>query len=229
MMMSFYSAVGSYQIRTEHGAKMPYIQKLGKLYPLSIPEFVVWSTLLWEVMTYDDLKREYNAQMASVNIKAPELDQMLQLLLKRRLIIKGIGYTGIDALYNMLADAFIIPYRISKTKQAVSVLKYWSKRLIRITDAVRRLHSDSNFSDDEARVLSLAEQTPLSTAELVRCFERNLTDVSSPEKVIEGIYPQENSDQAHIANEVCYDKQRNAVLAAVASLYLRHRILLEVA
>lgn len=113
-MMSFYSAVGSYQIRTDHGAKMPYIQKLGKLYPLSIPEFVVWSTLLWEVMTYDDLKREYDAQMASVDIKAPELDQMLQLLLKRRLIIEGVGYTGIDALYNMMADAFVIPYRISK-------------------------------------------------------------------------------------------------------------------
>jgi len=171
MMMSFYSAVGSYQIRTEHGAKMPYIQKLGKLYPLSIPEFVVWSTLLWEVMTYDDLKREYNAQMASVNIKAPELDQMLQLLLKRRLIIKGIGYTGIDALYNMLADAFIIPYRISKTKQAVSVLKYWSKRLIRITDAVRRLHSDSNFDVFMNRRLHLIDN-------VLRILLRNVHVVS---------------------------------------------------
>lgn len=228
-MMSFYSAVGSYQIRTDHGAKMPYIQKLGKLYPLSIPEFVVWSTLLWEVMTYDDLKREYDAQMASVDIKAPELDQMLQLLLKRRLIIKGVGYTGIDALYNMLADAFVIPYQISKARQAISILKYWSKRLIRIADAIHRLQNDSKYSEDEARVLSLAEQTPLSTAELVRCFERNLTDVSSPEKVIEGIYPQEDSDQAHITNEECCAGQRNAVLAAVASLYLRHRILLEVA
>lgn len=227
-MMSFYSAVGSYQIRTEDGTKMPYIQKLGKLYPLSIPEFVVWSTLLWEVMSYEDLKREYEAQMATVDIKAPELDQMLQLLLKRRLIIKGIGYTGIDALYNMLADAFVIPYRISKGRQAISILKYWSKRLIRITDAIRRLRNDSNLSEDEERVLSLAEQTPLSTAELVRCFERYLTDVSSPEKVIEGIYP-DDSDQAHIVNEVFCAEQRDAVLAAVANLYLRHRILLEVA
>lgn len=228
-MMSFYSAVGSYQIRTDHGMKMPYIQKLGKLYPLSIPEFVAWSTLLWEVMTYDDLKREYDAQMATVDLKAPELDQMLQLLLKRRLIIKGNGYTGIDALYNMLADAFVIPYRISKAQQVVAVLKYLSKRLIRISDVVRRLRSNNHFSDDEARVLSLAEQTPLSTAELIRCFGRNLTDVSSPDKVIEGIYPQEDSDQAHIANEECCAEQRNAVLTAVASLYLRHRILLEVA
>lgn len=228
-MMSFYTAVGSYQIRTDEGAKMPYIQKLGKLYPVSIPEFVIWTTLLWTVMNYDELKLEYDAQMSAAGIKAPDLDQMLQLLIKRRLIIQGNGYTGTDALYNMLADAFVIPYRVSRCHQAISVLKYWSKHMIRITDAIRRLRSDNTFSADEARVISLAEQTPLSTAELVRCFERNLTDVSSPDKVIEGIYPQDDSDQAHIANEECHAEKRTAVLTAVANLYLRHQILLEVA
>ena len=42
-MMTFYAAAGSYQIREENGKKMPYIMRLGKLQPVSIPEFCIWS------------------------------------------------------------------------------------------------------------------------------------------------------------------------------------------
>lgn len=227
-MMSFYSAVGSYQLRSEKGVKMPFIQKLGKLYPLSIPEFCVWSILLWEVMTHEELEAEYTAQMKMAEIKAPKLDDMISLLLKRRLIIKGEGYTGSDALYNMLSDAFVIPYRISQGRQVFSILKFWSKRLIRLPNAIRRLKDADSMSDDEARVVALVEQTPLSTAELVRCFERGIHDVSTSEKVIAGIYPEDESDQDHIANEEFGSAKRIAVLRAVSKLYLRHQILLEV-
>jgi len=227
-MMSFYSAVGSYQLRSERGIKMPFIQKLGKLYPLSIPEFCVWSILLWEVMTRDELEAEYTAQMKSANIKAPNLDDMLSLLLKRRLIITGVGYTGSDALYNMLSDAFVIPYRISQGRQVVSVLKFWAKHLIRLPDAIRRLRDNDDLSDDEAKVVALVEQTPLSTAEIVRCFEKGISDVSTSKKVIAGIYPEDDSDQEHISNEVYSSTKRIDVLRAVSNLYLRHQILLEV-
>lgn len=42
-MMTFYAAAGSYQIRSEDGKNMPYIMRLGKLQPVSIPEFSLWS------------------------------------------------------------------------------------------------------------------------------------------------------------------------------------------
>ena len=47
IMMTFYAAAGSYQIRNEDGKDMPYIMRLGKLQPVSIPEFSIWSMLLW--------------------------------------------------------------------------------------------------------------------------------------------------------------------------------------
>lgn len=59
-MMTFYSAIGSYRIKKEDDTKVAYIQKLGKLYPISVPEFFIWSTLLWEVMTYQELKQTYD-------------------------------------------------------------------------------------------------------------------------------------------------------------------------
>lgn len=49
-MMTFYAAAGSYQIRSEDGKNMPYIMRLGKLQPVSIPEFSLWSMLLWDLV-----------------------------------------------------------------------------------------------------------------------------------------------------------------------------------
>lgn len=56
-MMTFYAAAGSYQIRSEDGKNMPYIMRLGKLQPVSIPEFSLWSMLLWDVLTYEELHK----------------------------------------------------------------------------------------------------------------------------------------------------------------------------
>ena len=101
--MTFYTAVGSYQMRTENGREMPYILRMGRLEPISIPEFFIWSHLLWEVETYDEIREFYQNQSKSLGVRLPNLDQALKMLIKRKLIAKGIGYTGEDALYDMLS------------------------------------------------------------------------------------------------------------------------------
>ena len=117
-MITFYAAIGSYRVKTEDGKKSVYIQKLGKYHPISIPEFAIWSSL-WEVMTYDELKKAYTDVMRLQQRSTPDFDQMLAMLIKRRLVISGIGYTGVDALYRMLADAFVVPYRIAPTQKGM--------------------------------------------------------------------------------------------------------------
>ena len=64
IMMTFYAAAGSYQIRNEDGKDMPYIMRLGKLQPVSIPEFSIWSMLLWDVLTHDELRKKYFEKMS---------------------------------------------------------------------------------------------------------------------------------------------------------------------
>jgi hypothetical protein len=225
-MMTFYAAIGSYRIKTVDGHKQPYIQKLGKLHPISIPEFLIWSTLLWEVMSYKELKHEYDALIIKAGIKAPQFDELIELLVKRKLIARGVGYTGADALYNMLSGAFIIPFRMSSGKKLLKVISLLSKKKITVIDAYNLLKNDARTAE-EIRVLDLVEQTPLSTSELIRCFDKQLTDVSTPEKVIAGIYTDDDSDQKHIANEQMKSPHTNAVLQAVSNLYLGRRIILE--
>lgn len=225
-MMTFYSAIGSYRIKNTDGHKMPYIQRLGKLHPISIPEFVIWSTLLWEVMTYEELKKHYEEQMALLTGPAPSFDQLLGMLVKRKLIVKGVGYTGQDALYNMLSDAFIVPYHISAVRKTAQLLKLLAQGSLRLMDIMTGTR-ERKWTAEECRVMELVTQTPLSTAEVIRCFERNITDVSSAEKVINGIYGTDDSDQRHIANEQIHSIYTRTVLQAVSNLYLGRRILLE--
>lgn len=91
-MMTFYAAAGSYQIRSEDGKNMPYIMRLGKLQPVSIPEFSLWSMLLWDVLTYEELRKKFYDKMEETEIEPSSFDKSLEMLVKRKLIIKGVGY-----------------------------------------------------------------------------------------------------------------------------------------
>lgn len=83
-MMTFYAAAGSYQIRNEDGKDMPYIMRLGKLQPVSIPEFSIWSMLLWDVLTHDELRKKYFEKMEEVKLDPSGFEKALEILLPAR-------------------------------------------------------------------------------------------------------------------------------------------------
>ena len=94
-------------------------------------------------------------------------------------MIKGVGYTGADALYNMLADTYVVPVRGLQGKQRFfNVLKLLKQRKVTFCEAVYLMQHEK-VTEDERRVLKLVMQTPLSVAELIRCFENSVRDVSS--------------------------------------------------
>lgn len=224
-MMTFYAAAGCYRIKDEDGHKVPYIQKLGKLHPISIPEFVIWSTLLWEVMTYQELKKCYTEQIGALHAKTPDFDEMLNLLVKRKLIVRGIGYTGQDALYNMLSDAFVVPYQTTGARKVMTGLKLVAQGKLPMSNFIRVL-TTGNRSEMEKRVMQLVKQTPLSTAEIVRCCERDIWDVSSSEKVLSGIYPE--FTQAEVAQQEALTNYTVPVMQAVSNLYVGKQVIIEV-
>ena len=93
-------------------------------------------------------------------------------------MIKGVGYTGADALYNMLADTYVVPVRGLQGKQRFfNVLKLFNHCYVFFCDAVYLMQHEK-VTEDERRVLKLVMQTPLSVAELIRCFENSVRDVS---------------------------------------------------
>lgn len=142
-MMTFYAAAGSYQIRNEDGKDMPYIMRLGKLQPVSIPEFSIWSMLLWDVLTHDELRKKYFEKMEEVKLDPSGFEKALEMLVKRKLIIKGVGYTGADALYNMLYDTYVIPLRgVQGTRRLLNIAKLLKQGKVNFFEAVYLLQPD---------------------------------------------------------------------------------------
>ena len=224
--MTFYTAVGSYQMRTENGREMPYILRMGRLEPISIPEFFIWSHLLWEVETYDEIREFYQNQSKSLGVRLPNLDQALKMLIKRKLIAKGIGYTGEDALYDMLSAAFVLPIHTLGKKKLSSVIRLLVKGRITGSEAIRAMRPE-HLTGDENRVMKLVRQTPLSVSELIRCIENGVWDVDTPEKVITAIYTDEEDTQERMQITSRQADCKTAVLEAVANLYLRRRVILD--
>ena len=224
--MTFYTAVGSYQMRTENGREMPYILRMGRMEPISIPEFFIWSHLLWEVETYDEIREFYQNQSKSLGVRLPNLDQALKMLIKRKLIAKGIGYTGEDALYDMLSAAFVLPIHTLGKKKLSSVIRLLVKGRITGSEAIRAMRPE-HLTGDENRVMKLVRQTPLSVSELIRCIENGVWDVDTPEKVITAIYTDEEDTQERMQITSRQADCKTAVLEAVANLYLRRRVILD--
>ena len=226
-MMTFYAAAGSYQIRNEDGKKMPYIMRLGKLQPVSIPEFSIWSMLLWNVMTHEELRKKYFEAMEDVKLAPSGFEKALEMLEKRNLIIEGVGYTGADALYNMLYDTYVIPLRgMPGPRRILNIAKLLKQGKVNIFEAVYLLQPEKS-SEAEQRIMKLVTQTPLSVPELVRCFENDVRDVSSADKVISAIYTEESDNQARLNNASGLSDYRQKVLEATANLYLTRQVILE--
>ena len=224
--MLFYAAAGSYQIHHENDRNMPYIMRLGKLHPISIPEFAIWSSLLWEVLSYNEAKRAYQEIMQGGQYPIPEFDALLNKLIARKLVIAGEGYTGLDALYNMLSNTFIVPLHEQRNGRIRAAGRMLFHRKITWKEFFIFLRRN-RLNKTQKRIMDLVQQTPLSTAELICCFDRGIRDVTAPDKVIEGIYLREESCQATLPNEEYPSRYMVEVLNAIASLYLGHRIILE--
>ena len=207
--------------------KLPYIMRLGKLQPVSIPEFSLWSMLLWDVLTYEELHKKFYDKMEETEIEPSSFDKSLEMLVKRKLIIKGVGYTGADALYNMLSDTYVIPLRgVQGTRKLMNVAKLLKQKKVNFFEAVYLLQPEKS-SVAERRIMKLVLQTPLSVPELVRCFENNVRDVSSADKGISAIYTEESDNQARLNNASSLSDYRHDVLEATANLYLTRQVILE--
>lgn len=165
-MMTFYAAAGSYQIRSEDGKNMPYIMRLGKLQPVSIPEFSLWSMLLWDVLTYEELHKKFYDKMEETEIEPSSFDKSLEMLVKRKLIIKGVGYTGADALYNMLSDTYVIPLRgVQGTRKLMNVAKLLKQKKVNFFEAVYLLQPEKSSVAERTRpTMATSRFLPMSAS-----------------------------------------------------------------
>lgn len=77
------------------------------------------------------------------------------------------------------------------------------------------------------KVLRLANQAMLSTAEIIKCVEQNKLDFRTEEELLDTLYYDDYTTSENISYTVRSLPQCRPVIASIANLYLRKQIIFE--
>jgi len=226
-MTSLYTAVGRFERRTNENGQYPVVIVNRNEYMVDIPEMIIWTCLNWRILELPQVEQLYKNMARSANATGyMGCEGYVERLVQRGLIVSGIGGDGGDALYDLLSDLYVIPVTSGIFVKIMAFLKFIFINGVTFRKA-KEVFRNESLSTAEKRVIDLARQSQLSTAEVMKCVETDVYDLSSEEKVMSALY---DDDITTCDNIGCYAKlfsKQRPVLETVANLYLRKLIIFE--
>jgi len=228
MRKTYYTAVGHFRRKTNaDGQSYPVILNNQDEYLVDMQEMTVWTALNWRIADFAQLEKEYDR--LSWDCGAPAyrtLHDCLRRLVTRGLVASGAGETDFEALYNLIGGLYVAPLSESLSLRVATFLKLVLLRGVPVSRAFSLFRRDRP-SEAEARIMALTRQEPLSTAELIKCEELGVRDVSTGEKLMSALYDDDDTTSYNIPVRMRESKNAESVTMAVANLYLRKLIIFE--
>jgi len=227
MQEILYTAVGNLLIRkAEQNGKYPVILINGRENLVDPQEFAVWSILCWRIYDAEELSMRYEELASSLPPARRTLECCVNRLQTRGLIAKGTGETDFDALYDLLSDLYVTPVSENTALRVAAFCKLVFCSRVSVRRAWQLFRRDRR-DVQEARVMALSGQILLTTAELIKCAEVGVEDISTDEKLLDALYADEETTSDNIAMLMQASPSCKDVTVAVANLYLRKQIVLE--
>lgn len=225
---TYYTAVGHFQRRTNsQGQSCPVIIINQKEYYVDIQEMALWTALNWRLLEARQVMEEYEKLDKECAIPARRpLEDCLGRLCTRGLVASGAGETDFEALYDLLGGLYVAPLSESLPLRLAAFLKLTIRKGVSPAKAWALFRRDRP-NEQEARVMALSRQALMSTAELVKCAEVGVRDVSTDEKLMDALYNDDDTTSDNIADMMLTAKSREWVTVAVANLYLRKQIIFQ--
>ena len=225
---TYYTALGHFQRRSSGlGRSYPVIIINQKEYCVDIQEMALWTALNWRLLDFSQIEAEYHKLDRDCAIPALRtLENCLGRLCTRGLVASGTGGTDFEALYDLLGGLYVSPLSESLPLRLAAFLKLTLLKGVPIFKA-RELFQKDRPSEEEAQVMALSRQALLSTAELIKCVELGVRDISTDEKLMDALYNDEDTTSDNIADMMLTAKSRERITAAVANLYLRKQIIFQ--
>ena len=113
-MITLYTSVGRYELRkNENGEKQPIVKVDQKEMALSREELLLWSCLMWEILTKEEAKTYFLKKAVRMDVSQERFDAVLQRLEVRQLVVSAQAEKGDIALYRLLANLYVIPLESS--------------------------------------------------------------------------------------------------------------------
>ena len=226
--MTLYTAIGKYEFRKDtNGNKYPVIIADETEHTLDPWEMILWSSLIWNILTCDEVRNVFYAKEREAHILGElPCESYINSLERKGLIVSGHGITAVDALHDLLSKLYVIPVTANFfTKSAAFLHLTFVKRIpYKVT---KHIFDKPQFSAAEAKVMKLAGQNRLSVGELIKCVECGVVDVSTNDKLMDSLYDDDITTYKNIGTLFRTCDSCNPVLEAVASLYLNKQIVFE--
>ena len=228
MNNKLYTAVGRTQVKGNiKGQRYPMVILNNREYILDLQEMMLWTVLNWRILTETEAKKFYEAKGKELGCcSAMSFEGYLHRLVQRGLIAEGIGETNADALYDLLSELYIIPISENIMLRAISFVQLTVFNGVPYS-VTKQVFGRDKRTDDEKKVMHLAKQALLSTAEMIKCVECNALDFGSEEQLMDTLYHDDFTTCDNIAEETRNLNSCRPVLTSVANLLLRRQIVLE--
>ena len=188
-MKKLYTAVGQLHFRgSAMGNRCPILVVNGNETTPNMSEMILWSTLYWQILTEDELESQFAAKKNEVNYTdSMSASAVMYWMMRRGLVEEGIGDTYEDALYDLLSRLYITPIEVNLLLDVVSFLRMVFSDRLPVKTALQVFNRDRR-SDGEKKIMKLLHKVKLTTAETVRCFDRNVLDLQNKDEVVERLY-----------------------------------------
>ncbi len=226
MTNKLYTAVGVFkQKKGEKGMSYPYVELGGREYILDMQEMLLWTTLNFRILAEDEIKSLYEKRLAELRLTYHKsLEACQYYLIQRGLIAEGQGETGADALYDLLSGLYVVPISENIFMRMISFFKLTFIKGVPYSSTRKLLVGDKR-TKSEKKLMKVANQAIFSTAELIKCVEKNKTEFSSDEDILDALYEDDDTTSENIAYAVKFSPVCRPVLTDVANLYLRQQII----
>ena len=222
-MITLYTAVGRYELRrNENGEKQPIVIIDQKEMTLSREELLLWSCLMWEILTKEEAKTYFLKKAVRMDVSQERFDAVLQRLEVRQLVVSAQAEKGDIALYRLLANLYVIPLESSFMVKVQAFFRFIFFEKLPLTVA-KNVFQKENYTEMERRVLHLARKARLSCAEILACIANDEIDTSIGNQ--SELQKEKARDNLDFFLWFC-DGHRKA-LEAISTLYLNKDIIFD--
>lgn len=226
-MVKLYTAVGRYEVKTdENGLKRPTVTVNMKEAELQVEEMLLWSCLMWNIATSAEAYNLFKKKAEKNGIDPERFHTVLERLQVRHLVVSAEAERGDEALYKLLSNLYVIPMTSSFSVKVRAFCKLVFKEHVPVSVAKIVFQKD-DFTEMEKKVLHLAKQTHLSCAEILKCIEENVTDLSTSEKVLTALYDDDYSTCDNLGWFMRFYDDHKSILEAISTLYLKRNVIFD--
>lgn len=226
-MQVLYTANGNLIRRRTPEGVVPVIRICRDEYEVDQQELLVWALLNWRIVTFAQIGPLYEKAVRQNPLPTSRSWQdCTHRLLTRGLLISGMGNTEYDALYSLLARRFVRPVSGGPLSRVLAFCRVTLFDGVSLRTALTLFRMDRR-SSSERRVMHLANQVPLSCAEIIQCLNLGVRAIPNEDAVMEVLYTEPGLTCDNFPQKVYGSRHSREVIEAVAGLYLRKQILLD--